>query len=615
MIAQDGALYPEQRRRALARMADEEFDVEVIGGGVVGCGAALDAATRGLRVALVEARDFASGTSSRSSKLIHGGLRYLEHREFGLVSEALQERAGMLDRLAPHLVRPLPFLLLLSRRALERPYVAAGLLLYDTMGTALGRARGVPAQRHFTKRQTLKKFPGLREDAFTGAIQYYDAQVDDARYTLFLARTAEAHGAQIASRAQAVGLMRDGDRVVGVRVADLERAQSPVIELRARRTINATGVWADEIEALVGEHDPLRVQRSKGVHLVVPRDRIHGSTALTIRTERSVLFVIPWGRHWIVGTTDTSWDLDRAHPAASRKDIDYLLDEVNRCLATPLRHDDIEGVYVGLRPLLVGHASDTSSLSREHVVTRPVPGLVSVAGGKYTTYRLMARDAVNAAVADLPEDVPASVTDRISLLGADGYLGRLNARQRIAEESRLEVAEVEHLLERYGALVDDLLQLIEKQPALGRPLPGAEEYLAAEVVYAATREGALHLEDVLTRRTRISIETFDRGLGAAEPAAKLMAGPLGWSRKHTASEIEHYRLRVEAERRSQLEDNDLGASRARLDAQDIVPTVQLGPYKQKPLAPGEAAQNGGQGLRARASRRIRPGAGEGQDQA
>ena len=596
-------------------MADEEFDVAVIGGGVVGCGAALDAATRGLRVALVEARDLASGTSSRSSKLIHGGLRYLEHREFGLVSEALQERAGMLDRLAPHLVRPLPFLMLLSRRGLERPYIAAGLLLYDTMGTALGRARGVPAQRHFTKRQTLKKFPGLREDAFTGAIQYYDAQVDDARYTLFLARTAEAHGAQIATRAQAVGLLRDGDRVVGVRVVDLERSQRPVLELRARQTINATGVWVDEIEALVGEHDPLRVQRSKGVHIVVPRDRIHGSTALTIRTEKSVLFVIPWGQHWIVGTTDTSWDLDRAHPAASRKDIDYLLDEVNRCLATPLRHDDIEGVYAGLRPLLVGRASDTSSLSREHVVARPVPGLVSVAGGKYTTYRLMARDAVNAAVEDLPEDVPASVTDRISLLGADGYLGRLNARQRIAEESRLGVAKVEHLLERYGALIDDLLQLIEKQPALGRPLPGAEEYLAAEVVYAATREGALHLEDVLTRRTRISIETFDRGVGAAEPAAKLMAGLLGWSRKHTASEIEHYRMRVEAERRSQLEDDDVAANRARLDAHDIVPTVPLGPYEQKPLAPREAADHGGQSLRARASRRIRPGAGEGPDQA
>ena len=229
-VADDGALCLEQRRRALARMADEVFDVAIIGGGVVGCGAALDAATRGLRVALIEARDLASGTSSRSSKLIHGGLRYLEHLEFGLVSEALHERAGMLDRLAPHLVRPLPFLLLLSRRAWERPYVGAGLLLYDTMGTTLGRARGVPGQRHYTKRATLRRFPGLREDAFTGSIQYFDAQVDDARYTLFLARTAAAHGTQIASRAQAVSLLREEGGVVGVGVVDLEAPRRPLIE-------------------------------------------------------------------------------------------------------------------------------------------------------------------------------------------------------------------------------------------------------------------------------------------------------------------------------------------------------------------------------------------------
>ncbi len=558
-------------------MAEEPFDVAIIGGGVVGCGAALDAATRGLRVALVEARDLAAGTSSRSSKLIHGGLRYLEHLEFGLVSEALHERAGMLDRLAPHLVRPLPFLLLLSRRAWERPYVGAGLLLYDTMGTTLGRARGVPGQRHYTKRATLKRFPGLREDAFTGSIQYFDAQVDDARYTLFLARTAAAHGTQIASRAQAVSLLREGERVVGVGVVDLEAPRRPPIELRARRTINATGVWADEVQALAGGHDQLRVQRSKGVHLVVPRDRIEGSTALTIRTEKSVLFVIPWGGHWIVGTTDTKWELDLAHPAASRGDLDYLLEQVNRYLATPLRHDDIESVYVGLRPLLVGDAADTSSLSREHVVARPLPGLVSVAGGKYTTYRLMARDAVDAAVEGLPEAVPASVTDRVQLLGADGYLPRLNASARIAATSGLDILQVHHLLERYGGLIDDLLRLIEKEPALGRPLEGAEQYLAAEVVYAATREGAMHLEDLLTRRTRISIEAFDRGMAAAGPAAKLMARSLGWSRKQTASEVEHYRLRVEAERSSQLEDDDAGANEARLSAPDIVATVPLVP--------------------------------------
>ena len=428
MLADDGALCLEQRRRALARMADEVFDVAIIGGGVVGCGAALDAATRGLRVALIEARDLASGTSSRSSKLIHGGLRYLEHLEFGLVSEALHERAGMLDRLAPHLVRPLPFLLLLSRRAWERPYVGAGLLLYDTMGTTLGRARGVPGQRHYTKRATLRRFPGLREDAFTGSIQYFDAQVDDARYTLFLARTAAAHGTQIASRAQAVSLLREEGGVVGVGVVDLEAPRRPLIELRARRTINATGVWADEIQALAGAHDQLRLQRSKGVHLVVPRDRIDGSTALTIRTEKSVLFVIPWGAHWIVGTT--GYELG-ARPGASRRVAQgSRLPPRSRPTAISPRRCATTTSRAFTRDCArcwSGDAADTSSLSREHVVTRPLPGLVSVAGGKYTTYRLMARDAVDAAVEDLPEAVPASVTDRVQLLGADGYLPRLNA--------------------------------------------------------------------------------------------------------------------------------------------------------------------------------------------
>jgi glycerol-3-phosphate dehydrogenase len=536
---------------------------------------ALDAATRGLRVALVEARDLAAGTSSRSSKLIHGGLRYLEQLEFGLVSEALHERQLMLDRTAPHLVRPLEFMALLRRRGWERPYVAAGLLLYDTMGTALGRSRGVPAQRHYSRRGVLKRFPGLRRDAFSGAIRYYDAQVDDARHTMFLARTAAAYGAQIACRVQAVGFLREGEDVTGVRIVDLEDGERRPIELRARQTINATGVWTDDTQDMMGARGQFHVRASKGVHLVVPRDRIHGSTALTIRTETSVLFVIPWGRHWIIGTTDTDWELDKAHPAASRKDIRYLLDAVNQYLSTPLTPEDVEGVYAGLRPLLTGESADTSALSREHIVARPAPGLVAVAGGKYTTYRVMARDAVDAAAHGLPEGVSASVTDRVPLVGADGYLGRWNARHRIAEASALHVGRVEHLLRRYGALIDDLLALIADDPALAKPLEGAEDYLAVEIVYAVTHEGAAHLEDVLTRRTRISIETWDRGLRAAEAAAELMAEPLGWSPRDTAREIEHYRTRVAAERQSQLQDDDLGADAARLGAPDVAPVLGI----------------------------------------
>jgi glycerol-3-phosphate dehydrogenase len=575
MHASSGELNRQTRERALARMADEEFDVAIIGGGVVGAGAALDAATRGLRVALIEARDLAAGTSSRSSKLIHGGLRYLEQLEFGLVAEALHERQLMLDRLAPHLVRPLAFLALLERRGWERPYIGSGLLLYDMMGSALGRTRGVPAQRHYTRRGVAKLFPGLRRSTFNGAIRYYDAQVDDARHTMFLARTAAAYGAQIATRAQAVGFLRDGEHVTGVKVVDLEDRTRGPIELRARQTINATGVWTDDTQDMVGARGHFHVRASKGIHVVVPRDRIHGSTALTIRTATSVLFVIPWGRHWIIGTTDTDWSLDKAHPAASRRDIDYLLDAINRYLVTPLTHEDVEGVYAGLRPLLAGESEETSALSREHLVAQPAPGLVAVAGGKYTTYRVMARDAVDAAAHALPEEVAESATERVPLLGADGYIGRWNARRRIAEASALHVGRLEHLLQRYGALTDDLLAMIAEDPALGEPLDGADEYLAVEVVYAATHEGAAHLEDVLTRRTRISIETFDRGLRAAESAARLLAGPMGWSREEMDREIEHYRARVEAERQSQLQDDDLTADAVRLGAPDIAPTVPI----------------------------------------
>ncbi|QEC50486.1 glycerol-3-phosphate dehydrogenase/oxidase [Baekduia soli] len=581
MTAVQGALNPSSRAQALARIADEEFDIAIVGGGVVGTGAALDAVSRGLSVALVEARDIASGTSSRSSKLIHGGLRYLEQLDFALVREALHERALMLDRLAPHLVRPLPFLALLSHRGWERPYVGAGLVLYDAMGTALGRGRGVPAQRHYTRAQTLRKFPALRKDAFTGSIRYYDAQVDDARHTMFLARTAAAYGAQIATRTQAVGFLREGEHVTGVKLRDLEDAGGEPIELRARQTINATGVWTDDTQDMVGARGQFHVRASKGIHLLVPRDRIHGDSALTIRTEKSVLFVIPWGRHWILGTTDTDWELDKSHPAASRKDIDYILDHVNRYLVTPLGHDDVEGVYAGLRPLLAGESEGTSALSREHVVAHPVPGLVAVAGGKYTTYRVMAKDAVDAAVHGLERDVPESVTDRVPLLGADGYVARFNAREHLAEASGLHVARIEHLLHRYGTLVDDLLELIAEDPDLGRPLLGADDYLAVEILYAATHEGAAHLEDVLTRRTRISIETWDRGLSAAEPAARLVAGPLGWDEDQIERELQHYRARVAAERESQQQDDDLGADSARLGAPDVAPTL---PVERLPVA-------------------------------
>jgi glycerol-3-phosphate dehydrogenase len=556
-------LGPEQRRGSLARMAKEVFDVVVVGGGVTGCGCALDAVTRGLSVALVEARDYAAGTSSRSSKLIHGGLRYLEQRNFGLVREALKERSLLLTQLCPHLVRPVPFLYPLNGRGWERAYAGTGVLLYDT----LGGARAVPRHRHLSRRRALALAPSLRPDALVGAIQYYDAQVDDARHTMTVARTAALYGAALATSARVVGFLREGERVAGVRVHDLESGEQ--LEVRAREVINATGVWTDQLQELVGGRGKFKVRASKGIHLVVPRDRIHADTGIILRTEKSVLFIIPWGRHWIVGTTDTDWNLDLAHPAASRADIDYLLEHVNAVLTTPLTHEDIEGVYAGLRPLLAGESEATSQLSREHAVVQPVPGLVVVAGGKYTTYRVMAKDAVDAAAYGLDRAVPPSCTEVTPLVGAVGYQARYNARERLAAEAGLHVARVEHLLGRYGSQTEELLALVGERPELGEPIQGAEDYLKVEAVYAASHEGALHLGDVLTRRTRISIETWDRGLAAAEPVARLMGAVLGWDDATVKREVEHYQARVAAERESQEQPDDHTADAARLGAPDV----------------------------------------------
>jgi glycerol-3-phosphate dehydrogenase len=562
------ALSPAAREAALTTLAEQELDVLVVGGGVVGAGTALDAVTRGLTTGLVEQRDFASGTSSRSSKLIHGGLRYLEMLDFGLVREALEERGLLLTRLAPHLVRPVPFLYPLTHHAWERPYVGAGLALYDAMAMAGKYDMGVPRHRHLTRRGALRLAPDLRPDALTGAIRYYDAQVDDARLVVTIARTAAGHGAHVASRTKVVGFLREGERVTGARAVDLETGCE--ITIRARVVVNAAGVWTNDIQELVGGRGALSVQASKGIHLVVPRDRIRFETGLIMRTETSVLFVIPWGRHWIIGTTDTPWDLDKAHPAASRTDIDYLLGQVNTVLREPLGHEDVEGVYAGLRPLATGESEPTSRISREHTVVAPVPGLVMIAGGKLTTYRIMARDAVNAAVHSLHANVPASVTDVVRLAGADGFETRTNQKAALARAAGLHEARLDHLLGRFGGLVDEVLALIAERPDLREPLEGTEDYLRAEVVYAVTHEGARHLDDVLTRRTRISIETFDRGVTAARPAAVLMAGALGWDQARLDDEVDHYLRRVEAERQSQRALTDQEADEARVQAPDIV---------------------------------------------
>ncbi|MCW2668057.1 MAG: glycerol-3-phosphate dehydrogenase/oxidase [Frankiales bacterium] len=567
----NASLGPVARAAALDTLGSTVLDVLVIGGGVVGTGAALDAATRGLSVGLVEARDWASGTSSRSSKLVHGGLRYLEMLDFRLVAEALRERSLLLNRLAPHLVRPVSFLYPLTGRGWERPYVGAGIALYDGIAAALGTGERLPRHRHLSRRGARALAPALAKDALVGAVQYWDAQVDDARHTMTIARTAAHYGAACANRVRVTSLLREGERVTGARVRDLESGLE--LDVRAQQVVNATGVWTDDTQALAHSRGQFHVRASKGVHLLVPRDRIASSTGLILRTGTSVLFVIPWGRHWIIGTTDTDWSLDKSHPAVSARDVDYLLTELNKVLASPLAAQDVVGVYAGLRPLLAGESEQTSKLSREHLVAHPVPGLVVVAGGKYTTYRVMAKDAVDEAVRAMDGVQAECVTDDVPLVGADGWPALWNRRHALAQASGLHVARIEHLLQRYGSLTHEVLALIDADPSLAQPLPSSDDYLRAEVVYSAQHEGALHLDDLLARRTRISIESWDRGVDAAPVVAELMGDVLGWSREQREREIEHYLARVSAERDAQAQPNDLTADAARLGAPDIVPVA------------------------------------------
>lgn len=558
------ALTPDHRTLSLQRMRDEVFDVLVIGGGVTGAGVALDAVTRGLSVALVEQRDYASGTSSRSSKLIHGGLRYLEQYDFGLVREALHERALLLDTLCPHLVHPVQFLFPLRTRVVERAYVGAGVMLYDALA---GMTGAVPRHRHLSKRRAMQVAPALKEDALIGAIQYYDAQVDDARHTMMIARTAATYGAALATSARVTGLTRDGDRVTGAQITDLESGDE--FTVRANHVINATGVWSDDVLEMLGGHSAFEVRPSKGIHIVIPRERLRLDTGLITKTEKSVLFVIPWGSHWLIGTTDTDWSLDRAHPAATGSDIQYVLDHLNEWIADPVTADDIQGVYAGLRPLVATNPeAGTTSISREHSVVQPAEGLTIIAGGKYTTYRVMAKDAVDEAAKVLDQTVPESVTSSIRIVGAEGYEALRNGRERLAERSGMHVAMIDHLLGRYGSLIADLLALIAERPELGEPLPGTEEYLAAEVVYAARAEAALHVEDVMARRTRMSFEVPNGGLEAAPTVAQLMADELGWDDDQREHELNLYRERIEAEQAAHREQTDAAADAARTSAPD-----------------------------------------------
>ena len=544
MTREKSVLNPEQRQVALSKLATEKFDVLVIGGGVTGSGVALDAASRGLKVALVEAGDLASGTSSRSSKLIHGGLRYLEQYDFKLVREALQERELMVTTQAPHLVKPVSFLYPLHQKVKERTYVGAGLALYDALR---GFQRALPNHRHLSQKRIHEVAPSLRVDLINGGIQYYDAQVDDARHTMMIARTAAQYGAQIVTYASVESLIRKNKRVVGARVLDKFSGES--IDVSASVTIMAGGVWSDQLHEKFGVIPGYQVRMSKGTHIVVPKSAIRSKSGIILKTAVSVLFIIPWADKWIVGTTDTEFTGDRNQPLATREDVDYILEQANKVLTPKLKPSDVLGVYAGLRPLVSRNAnSATTKLSREHIVDHPEAGFVSIAGGKYTTYRVMAEDAVDHAAPDLLRLVQESGTKELPILGAVGYHALVNRASIIAEEMGISREQVIRLLDRYGSEISALAELIAADSSLAKPLADGMPYLRAEIYYAASAEGAMSVGDVISRRTRLAFEMADHGVGVAAEVAKIIAPILGWSASAKKKSIAEYEAQVVIEK-------------------------------------------------------------------
>lgn len=552
-----GALSPTQWRRARDELSGgRPLDVLVVGGGVVGAGAALDSATRGLRTGIVEAQDWASGSSSRSSKLAHGGLRYLRMLDISLVREALAERSRLLAN-ASHLVRPAQFLYPIRHRGWEKPYVRGGVGAYDLLARWSGGALG----RHelLGRREVLRLAPALRPRSLRGGVVYGDAQVDDARLVLALVRTAVANGAHALSRVEVTGPLRADDPAGpgGVRVRLAETGETA--EIRARVVVLAAGAWNDEVERRLGVGSPVHLAPSKGVHLVVPREAIPSSVALIVPTRRSVLFVLPWGESWIVGTTDTPWPFARARPVATGPDLDYLLARASAVLARPLGRDDVVSVYAGVRPLLGDAGRETTRLSREHAVTRPLRGVVTVSGGKLTTYRPMAAEAVDAAVEAGGLALSRSRTAELGLLGSAGSVP-FAAAEAASAGFALDPVTARRLSERHGALLGELVDQLSASPGLAREVAAASGLLRGEVVHAVTHEGARHVEDVLLRRSRVALETSDRGAHAANEVAALMAGLLGWEAATVRAEVEAYRAAIGGELAAERAETDEAAA-------------------------------------------------------
>jgi glycerol-3-phosphate dehydrogenase len=504
-----------------------------VGGGIVGSGALLDATTRGLRAGLIERDDIAVGTSSRSSRLIHGGLRYLEQFRFGLVREALAERSRILN-LAPHLVSLEPLLFpLVGWPVATRFFYQSGMTLYDI----LGARRDGGWHRHLSVDEVVERVPTMRRKRLRGGLLFHDGAEDDARYTLAVARTAQAEGATIVTRARAESLIEEGGRVVGARVCD--GLTNAMIDVRARVVIDATGVWgADPGSPLSG--GTTRLLPSRGAHLVVPRERIPSDVGLTIRVPGKVVFLVPWPGYWLIGTTDAPYGGPIDRPTAGHDEVDELLATVNGVLEVDLHRADVVGTYAGLRPLIAPSNGSTVTASREHRVAVEPNGLVRVSGGKYTTYRVMAADTVDDALAVLgerPRDRPSATAGHRLVGAADrSELDRL--AHDLAESARLPQPIAARLVARHGVEATDVIDLATADD-LQAVLPGSE-HLEAEVAWAARREVALSLDDVLSRRMRLAQVLPDRGASIAPRVAQIMGNELDWDVDRQAREVELY---------------------------------------------------------------------------
>jgi glycerol-3-phosphate dehydrogenase len=528
----------DQRRRDLETLGREEWDLVVVGGGIVGAGVLLDAASRGLRAALVEQEDIASGTSSKSSRLIHGGLRYLEQYHVGLVREALSERSRLM-RLAPHLVRPEKFLFpVYGVRGVHRLFYGSGMVLYDLLGSA----RDVGRSRHLGPAATLELAPDLRRQGLRGGIVYHDAVEDDARYALAVVRTALSHGALAVTRVQATGVREERGTLSGINIRDGISGDDLVV--RSRRIVDATGVWAARADrAFAGT--PATLVPSRGSHLIVRRDRIPLRHGLTIRVPGKVVFIIPWNAYWLIGTTDHPDAGIPEHVAATPAEVDELLATVNGTLRVDLGRGDLVGTYAGFRPL-VGRArrGSTVTVSREHSVQVDRPGLVRVSGGKYTTYRVMAADAVDAALGHDAKRQP-SATDDLAIIGGSDAAS-LAALVTNLSASGVDAPVAERLVARHGTEAAEVVELGRATGTLRRIGPGIDKP-EADIVWAVRRELALGLDDVLARRTRLAQELPDRGSSIVDRVSQLLATELGWEEPQRAAEVRGYLISARAE--------------------------------------------------------------------